>query len=150
MSSSQIFHTAGRRFFNQLFGKATPSKPTLLYLGLRILDGNSGRPADANAADTLTSNLSEVSTSGTGYSRQIITVSTDITEAASGADSLLTIATKTFGPFSATISNVTHVFVATSSDNTGVLLWSAPLTPERSFGSGDTLQETASFTLTQG
>lgn len=147
MSATQFFHNVGKRLLNQIFNGAT-ARPGTLYLGLRILDGAGGRPADAAAADTLTSNLSEVS--GSGYARQAITFnSTNAPETANGNDSDLTFAQQTF-TFSGTVTAITHAFLATTSDNTGVLVCSAPLATPRNVANGDTLKVTYKFTLTQG
>lgn len=147
MAATQIFHSEGRRLLNQIFNGAT-SKPATLYLLLRTLDGTGGHAADAAAADTLTSNLYEVS--GGGYARQAITFnSTNMPESASGADSILTFAQQTF-TFTGTITGITHAAVATTSDNTGKLVASAPLSTTRNVANGDQLKVTFVFTLTQG
>lgn len=147
MASTQIFHTAGRRWLNQVINGAA-SLTTNLFLGLRQLDGASGHPSDAAAADTLTSNLQEVS--GSGYARKSITRnSTKFVESASGADSILTVEQQTFS-FTGAVNGITHAFLATTSDNTGVLICSAPLSVTRNVANGDSLAETFVFTLTQG
>lgn len=149
MAASQIFHTGGRRLLNQIFNGAT-ARPTTLYLLLRQLDGVSGHPADAAAADTLTSNLQEVSTSGTGYARIAITLNTsNAPETASGADSILTFAQQTYS-FTGTVTGITHAALATTSDNTGVLIESAPLSTTRNVANGDQLKVTFVSTITQG
>lgn len=142
-------HTGGRRLIGQILNKAA-SVPTTIYVGLRCLDGASGRPSDAADGDSLTSNLNECTASG--YARQAVTVNTtNITEALSGADSLLTIAQQTFN-FSGANSNggVTHCFVATSSDSSGTLIFSAPLAATRNVANGDQIKATPSLTITTG
>jgi hypothetical protein len=147
MPASQIFHTAGRRHVWQVWNGAT-ARPTTLYVGLRKLDGAGGAPADAAAADTLTSNLSEVS--GVGYARQSVTFNNaNCPESLSGADSLITFPQVTF-TFTGTFSGITHAFVATTSDNTGTLIESAPLSVTRNVANGDTLKVTFQSILTQG
>ncbi len=143
MSASAIIHSGGARFLNKVScGLLSPG--ATWYLGLRTLDGAGGHPADVAAADTLTSNLAEVS--GAGYARAAITLSTDVSEALSGSDSLLTFAQKTFN-FTGSVSGITHAFIATTNDNTGVLIASAPLAATRNVANGDVIKDT--FTLTQ-
>src|SRR5690242_18186491 len=139
MSATSLFHTEGLRYWNQVRNKAN-SVPTTLYLLLRTLDGAGGHPADAAAADTLSSNLAEVS--GGGYARIAITVnSTNLVESASGINSLLTYAASTFN-FTGTITGITHAALATTSDNTGKLLCSAALSTTRNVANGDSLAVT--------
>ncbi len=149
MSATAVFHTVGRRLFNQIFNK-TVSPLTTLYLGLRQLDGVSGHPADAAAADTLTSNLQEVTTTSTGYGRIAITVNgTNLPETLSIPDSLITIATQTFN-FSGAglpVNGITHAFIASTSDNTGVLIASSPLSATRNVATGDSIAETFTFKM---
>lgn len=144
MSASSLWHTAGKRWLNQVLNK-TVSLPTNLYLGLRQLDGVSGHPADAAQADTLTSNLQEVTTTSTGYGRIAITLNaTNFPEAASGTDSLITALAQTF-TFTGgglPLNGITHMFLATTSDNSGVLLTSSALSVTRNVNAGDTLTVT--------
>lgn len=147
MAATQIAHTVGRRLVNQILNGAT-ARPTTVYLGLRKLDGAGGAPADAAAADTLTSNLSEVA--GVGYARIAITFNTtNAPETLSGADSLLTFAQQTF-TFTGTFTGITHAFLATTSDNTGVLIESAPLSVTRNVANGDQLKVTFLSYMGQG
>ena len=149
MSATSLYHTAGLRFWNQVRNKAN-SVPTTLYLLLRTLDGTSGHTSDAAAADTLSSNLNEVSTSGTGYARIAITVnSTNLAETLSGINSLLTYAASTFN-FTGTVTGITHAALATTSDNTGVLLCSAALSVTRNVANGDSLAVTFKELLETG
>ena len=144
MAATEHFHTVGRRLLNQIFNGST-SKPATLYLGLRILNGGSN-PADATDADTLTSNLSEVPSSN-GYARIAITFnSTNMPETLSSPNSILTFAVQQFN-FTGTITGITHAFIATTSDNTGVLIASAPLSVTRNVANGDQINETFTFTL---
>lgn len=150
MAATSRIHSAGRTWFAQLLNKAI-SQPTTLYLGLRQLDGSGGHPADSADADTLTSNLQEVSTSSTGYARQAITVdSTNLAASVSGGNALITIAQQTFGAFTATVTGITHWFLASTSDNTGVLIGSGALSTTRNVASGDTLKVTAKLTIGAG
>lgn len=142
MTASSMWHTAGKRWKNQVLNKAV-SLPTNLYLGLRQLDGVSGHPADAAQADTLSSNLQEVSTTNTGYARIPMTLNaTNFPEAASSTDSLITALSQTF-TFTGVglpVNGITHAFLATTSDNSGVLLLSFALSVTRNMGTnGDTL-----------
>lgn len=147
MPASQIVHTGGRRLINQILNGAT-ARPTTVYLGLRTLDGASGHTSDAAAADTLASNLFEVS--GAGYARIAITFNTtNAPESLSGADSVLTFAQQTFN-FTGTVNGITHAFLATTSDNTGVLIESAPLSVTRNVGNGDQLKVTFQSLCVQG
>jgi len=150
MVASQIFHTSGRRLFGQIFNGAA-TRPATLYILLRQLDGVSGHPSDAAAADTLASNLQECT--GSGYARQSFTNnSTNVTEAAGGvgsADSVLTCEQVTF-TFTGTINGITHAGIATSSDNSGVLITSMPLAVTRNVANTDTIKVTCSLNLTQG
>lgn len=139
MAATQIYHTAGRRLVNQILNGVTV-RPGTLYMLLRTLDGAGGHAADAAAADTLTSNLYEAS--GGGYARQtIIFNSTNMPESLSGADSVLTFAQQTF-TFTGTITGITHAAIATTPDNTGVLIESAPLATTRNVANGDQLKVT--------
>lgn len=146
MAATEHFHTVGRRLLNQIFNGST-SKPATLYLGLRQLDGVSGHPSDATDADTLTSNLQEVSTSGTGYARIAVTFNnTNMPETLSGANSILTFAVQQFN-FTGTVTGITHAFIASTSDNTGVLIASAPMSVTRNVANGDQINETFTFTM---
>lgn len=153
MASTQVFHTVGRRWLNQILNGSV-ARPATLYMGLRTLDGVGGHASDAAAADTLSSNLYEAS--GCGYARQAITFNaTNFPETLSGSDSILTVAQQTFDFGTAgTLTGVTHSFLATTSDNTGVLIVSAPLGATRNFvgaaSNGDQLKVTMTVTTTQG
>jgi hypothetical protein len=148
MSASQIIHSLGCRLIGQVF-LAVTARPGTLWILLRTLDGVGGHTSDAAAADTLSSNLNEVS--GGGYARQSVTFTTGggCTEAASGNSSLITLPAKTF-TFTGTITGVTHMSAATSSDLSGVLVWSAPLATTRNFANGDSLTVTATVMFEQG
>lgn len=144
---SQVMHTGGRRWVNQILNGSI-SRPANLFMLLRRLDGVGGRPADAAAADTLASNLSESAVSG--YARQSITFNaTNFPESLSGADSLITVAQQTFS-FTGTEVGITHASLATTSDNTGVLICSAPLSVIRNVSNGDQIKPTLNFIDTQG
>lgn len=142
MAATSMWHTGGKRWLLQVLNKSV-SLPTNLYLGLRQLDGASGHPADAAQADTLTSNLQEVTTTTSGYARIAMTLNaTNFPEAASSTDSLITALSQTFTFTGASlpITGITHAFLATTSDNTGVLLLSFALSTTRSAGTnGDTI-----------
>lgn len=141
MSATSMWHTGGKRWLNQVLNKHV-SLPTNLYLGLRQLDGASGHPADAAQADTLSSNLQEVSTTTTGYGRILMTLNdTNFPEAASSTDSLITALSQTFSftGVSLPVNGITHAFLSTTSDNSGVLLCSFALSVTRNVASGDTL-----------
>ena len=147
MAFSNIFHYSGRRWVNQILNGQI-ARPSTLYLGLRTLNGVGSNPSDATLADTLTSNLTEVGT-GLGYARIAITFNnTNFVESLSSPDSILTVAAQTF-TFTGTVSGVTHSFLCTSSDNSGVLICSAaiPAAVVKNFGSGDTYQVTAVFAM---
>lgn len=147
MAATQIMHTVGRRWVNQILNGSV-TRPASLYQGLRQLDGVGGHPADASAADTLTSNLQEVS--GAGYTRQGISFNaTNFPESLSSADSLITVAQQTF-TFTGSVTGITHSFMATSADNTGVLIASAPLSVMRNVANGDELKVTFNYVDTQG
>jgi hypothetical protein len=135
MASTMIFHTDG---IDHLFGilNGSQSKTTSVYLLLRVLDGLSARPADAAVADTLSSNLSEVSTSGTGYAR-IAIAWTAATKTTVSGDVVLTFPAQVFS-FTGTVADATHAAIATTSDNTGKLIVSVPLSAVRNFATGDT------------
>lgn len=149
MSASEIVHTGGRRLSNQFFNGST-ARPANLYLLLRTLDGTGGHTADAAADDSLTNHLNEVSTVGTGYTRIAIPFdAAHFAETLSGADSLITVTAQTFN-FTSTVNGITHAALATTADNTGVLIASAPLAVTRNVANGDSLQITFKFTLTQG
>ena len=156
MAASNIFHTSGRRWLGQIIN-GVASLPTNLYLGLRKCDGAGGAPADAAVADTLTSNLSEIS--GAGYTaaaspgRKTITRNNaNFVESLSGADSLMTVASQTFTFGSAgTVTGITHAFLATTADNAGALIASAALGTTRNVtGTTDQIVEVFTFTLTTG
>jgi hypothetical protein len=152
MAATQFWHSAGLRMMLQILNGVV-ARPATLYLLLRQLDGVSGHPADAAAADTLTSNLSEVTTVNTGYARIAVTNnSTNFPEAASGANSLITELqqTYTFTGAGLPVNGITHSAQATSSDNTGVLLCSAPLSVTRNVAVNDQLKVTFSMLAEQG
>jgi hypothetical protein len=147
-----MWHSGGKRWVNQVLNKHI-SLPTNLYLGLRQLDGASGHPADAAQADTLTSNLTEVTTTTSGYGRILMTLNdTNFPEAASGVDSLITALqqTFTFTGASLPINGITHFFFSTTADNTGVLLCSGALSVTRNVASGDQIKVTPSLLLELG
>lgn len=124
------------------------SRPATLYLGLRTLDGASGHASDAALADTLTSSLYEVGT-GVGYARIALTFnSTVFVESFSSPDSLLSVAAQTF-TFTNTVTGVTHSFLCTSADNSGVLIASAaiPSAVAKNFGNTDTYAVTPIFQM---
>lgn len=147
MSATQVFHSVGCRLFNQIFNSVL-ARPANLYVGLRTLDGVGGHPADAAPSDTLTVNLAECT--ATGYARQaVVNDTTHNPESASGTGSLLTLDQVTF-TFTGPQNGITHAFIATTSNNAGVLIASAPLAATRNVVSGDTLSETFTFKLTQG
>ena len=152
MAATAIFHTVGRRLFNQVFTGAT-TRPTALWLGLRQLDGVGGHPSDAAAADTMTSNLQEVTPTNTGYARVSISLNgTNMPESLSGIDSILTFAVQAFN-FSGSalpVNGITHAFICTGStatDTAGVLIASAPLAATRNVAAGDQINETFTFSL---
>lgn len=154
MAATNRFHVGGRRLFNQIFNAAV-SRPTSVWVGLRQCDGVGGHPADAADADSMTSNLSEVTPTNTGYARVQVTLNTtNMPETLSGIDSLLTLASQAFN-FSGSalpVNGVTHAFICTganATDTTGVLIGSIALAATRNFASGD--QENVVFILnTQG
>lgn len=147
MSATQILHTGGRRLINQIINGST-ARPANLYLILRTLDGAGGHTADAAADDSLTNHLNEVA--GSGYARIAIALdAAHFPETASGADSLLTAAAQTF-TFTGAVNGVTHAALATTADNSGVLIASAPLAAVRNVANGDTLTVTFKLTETQG
>jgi len=150
MASSEVLHTGGRRLINQILNGSV-ARPATLYLLLRQLDGVGAHTADAAASDTLSLNLNEVTTVTTGYARAVITFNAaNFPETASGADSLITAALQTFNFTGAglPINGITHAALATSADNSGVLICSAPLSTTRNVATGDSLNETFKFTMT--
>jgi len=146
LSATAQFHTNGRRYYNKLLN-GVQAPPATLYIGLRTLDGTGSHPSDAAIGDTLASATTLAEVSGGGYARVPITVSSaNVAEAVSGNNSVLTFSQVTFS-FTGTLSGITHAFLATSSDNTGTLLASAPLSVTRNVANGDQLKETFTFTL---
>ena len=144
------FHVGGRRLFNQIFNGGT-ARPTSIWIGLRICNGVGSNPADAADADSMTSNLSEVSPTNTGYARvQVTNNTTNFPETLSGIDSILTLASQAFN-FSGSalpVNGVTHAFICTgttATDTTGILIASIALAATRNFASGD--QENVVFML---
>jgi hypothetical protein len=140
MAASQVYHTDGQTHRLAILN-GSQTKTTNVYIGLRICDGLSARPADANVADTLASNLSEVSATGTGYAR-IAVAWTAGTLTVSGSDAVLTFPSVIFN-FTGGVANATHMFIATTPDNTGHLLYSVPLSAVRNFANGDSDTVTA-------
>ena len=147
MSATARIHAGGAALVAGLFNK-TVSQGTNIYLGLRTLDGAGGHPSDAAAADSLTSNLQEVS--GGGYSRASITInSTNLAITTSGSNSVITFTATVFN-FSGSISGITHAFIATTSDNSGSLIASAPLQVTRNVANGDSITVTFVLTINAG
>lgn len=147
IAASQIIHSVGRKYILDILNAAV-SRDTAFFIGLRQLDGAGGHPADAAAADTMTSNLQEVS--GSGYSRQTATYNTtNAPNTASGADWITTFALQTFS-FSGTVTGITHAFWSNATGTGGVLIGSAPLSVTRNVANGDQLKVTLVFTMTQG
>lgn len=144
--ASQIQHNTGSQFIAGILNGSI-TKGTNLYLLLRQLDGTSGRPADAAAADTLSSSLSEVPTSGTGYARIAVPWSS-CTIAAVGNTWVITVPQQTFN-FTGSCT-ATHSSIATSSDASGYLLCSAPLSATRNFANGDQDNCTFKWVIEQG
>lgn len=145
MPATMVFHTDGA---NHLFGilNGSQTKTTNVYLGLRVLDGLSARPADANIADTLTSNLSEVSTAATGYGRVAIAWTAGVLSTV-GGDAVITFPAQIFN-FTGSVTDATHAFLCTTIDSSGRLLTSVPLQAVRNFASGDS--DTVTFKLQLG
>lgn len=145
MSATAHIHVGGAALVAGLLNKSL-TMGTTLYLLLRKCDGVGGDPADAAAADTLSSNLSEVSTSATGYARIPITVNgTNLAISTSGTNTVITFTAEVFN-FTGTVNGITHAAIATTSDNTGLLVMSAPLQTTRNVANGDSI--TVTFALT--
>ena len=144
MAATAHIHAGGAAFIASLLNKSATMSATW-YLGLRKCDGVGSDPSDASASDSLTSNLAEVGT-GVGYSRIAITInSTNLAISTSGTSSVITFTASTFS-FTGSVSGITHAFLATSSDNSGSLIASAPLQVTRNVANGDSI--TVTFQLT--
>lgn len=144
MAASMVAHTVGVQHILGILN-ASQTKTTNVYLLLRQLDGAAGRPADAVIADTLTTNLSEVSATGTGYGRIAMAWTTGVLALVSG-DAVITFPAQVFS-FTGALT-ATHAAIATTVDNTGVLIGSVPLQVVRNFANGDT--DTVTFKLQLG
>ncbi len=123
-------HQEGIRFLLECALSEQQSPPANFYIGLAT---------DATLAEDATlSTLTEVT--GTGYARQAVASDgTDMTSASAGTyDWKMTTKTVQFTA-GGTWSGANTVFLATTSDGTGKLIASAPLSATRTLTNGDTL-----------
>jgi hypothetical protein len=126
-------HTEGLQFILAVAFPKSQSVPANFYAGLCT---------DTSLAEDATlASLTEVS--GTGYGRQTVASSgSGFAEAATGTnDRKVTTATVTFTA-GGTWTGAKTAFLATSSDGSGKLLASGPLSATRTLQNGDTLQVT--------
>lgn len=132
-------HTEGLQFLLEVALSEEQSVPANFYMGLAT-------DASLDEADGL-SDLTEVS--GAGYSRQTVASNnTDFTSAATGTnDRKTTTATQTFTA-TGDWTGANTVFLGTTSDNSGKLICSAPLSATRELVNTDTLQVALEITLT--
>lgn len=118
------------------------------YVGL--CNYGSGNPA---ITDTLASTIAanEMTTTNTAYARQAVAASA-LTITTISNNKNVGFPLKTFGNFagSALPLGMTHFFIATSIDNSGVVLCAVPLNTPRTYGVGDNEVVTANILFELG
>jgi len=131
-------HTEGLQYLLEVALSEEQSVPTSFHVGLCT--------DESPAEDASLGDLTEVT--GSGYARQTVTSNdTDVTSAAAGTnDRKATFKEVTFTA-TGTWDTANTVFVATSADDSGKLLWSAPLSTPRTLNNGDTLTVAPAFQL---
>jgi hypothetical protein len=132
-------HTEGLQFLLEVAFSEEQSVPASFYIALAT---------DVSLAEgAALTDITEVS--GSGYARQAVTSNnTDFTSAATGTnDRKTTTSTETFTATGAWTGAKT-VYLATTSDDTGKLIMSAPLSQTRTLANTDTLQVALELTLT--
>lgn len=132
-------HTDGLQFILEVAFTEEQSVPANFYIGLAT---------DASLAETASLG-DQTEVSGTGYARQTVASNnTDITSAATGTnDYKVTTKTVTFTA-GGTWTGANTVFMATTVDNTGKLIASAPLSETRTLTDTDTLTIAMQIDLT--
>ena len=131
-------HTTGLQWMLEVCFTEEQSVPANFYIGLAT---------DASLAeDAALGDQTEVS--GTGYARcAVASNNTDMTSAATGTnDYKATTSTETFTA-GGDWTGANTAFLCTSSDDSGVLICSAPLSATRTLVNTDTLQVAFAITL---
>ncbi len=132
-------HTDGLQFILEVTFTEEQSVPANFYIGLAT---------DASLAETASLG-DQTEVSGTGYARQAVASdNVDITSAATGTnDYKVTTKTVTFTA-GGTWTGANTVFLATTVNDTGVLIASAPLSETRTLEDTDTLTIAIQIDLT--
>jgi hypothetical protein len=132
-------HTEGLQYLLEVGFTEEQSAPANFYIGLCT---DASLAEDASLGD-------QTEVTGTGYARQTVASdNVDITSATTGtADRKVTTKEVTFTA-SDTWDGANTVFMATSNDDSGKLLASAPLSTTRTLGNGDTLTVSIEIDLT--
>ena len=132
-------HAEGLQYLLEVGFTEEQSVPANFYIGLAT---DASLAEDASLGD-------QTEVSGTGYSRQTVASNdTDITSASTGTnDRKVTTKTVTFTA-GGNWSEANTWFMVTSSDNSGKLIASGPLSESRTLGNGDSLTMAAEVDLT--
>jgi len=132
-------HTEGLQFLLEVAFSEEQSVPANFYIGLAT---------DASLAeDAALTDLTEVS--GTGYARQsVASNNTDFTSATHGTNDRKTTTKSVTFTAGGTWTGANTAFLATTSDNTGKLICSAPLSQTRTLVNTDTLSFDFQIALT--
>ena len=132
-------HTEGLQFLLECALSEEQTPPANFYIGLCT---DASLAEDASLGD-------QTEVSGTGYARSAVASNdTDMTSAAYGtADWKMTTSTETFTA-GGTWTGAKTVFLATTVDDSGKLIASAPLSATRTLANTDTLQVAILIALT--
>lgn len=132
-------HTDGLQFILEVTFSEEQSVPANFYMGLAT---------DASLAEA--ANLGDqTEVSGTGYARQAVASSNvGFTSAATGTNDRKTTTVAVVFTAGGAWTGAKTVFLATTLNDTGVLIASAPLSQERTLGDTDTLTVAIQIDLT--
>ncbi|NMC74373.1 MAG: hypothetical protein GYA56_08480 [Geobacteraceae bacterium] len=144
------YNAAGRLKWSETAHNALADEGEQLFLNVVLRGGTA--PANTylrlyNTTPEETSTLAGIAAyepSGNGYSPQALPSSSSgwLSLALDSGDYMATSVTKTFTASGGTIGPVTHLVLATSSDNSGKLVSYAALSTTRTLADGDSLQVT--------
>lgn len=141
---ANILHNEAQEFIFQLSfdTDAGASVPTNYYIGL---DNRSS----LEKTDTLTDLTTEPSIGVNGYERQAVSSTTGFTIQTADDIVKLTSSLVTFNGTGGSWGPVTKAFIATTEDNTGLLIASTDLSSSRTIIAGETFSFRLSITLDQ-
>jgi len=129
-----IFHDAGEEWLCKVAFSEEAAVPASFYLGL----DNRATPTEADTLNDLSGEPT-----GNGYARQAIAsdgVDWTVQQDAGSGDWEAQSKTVTFTASGGAIGPVQQMFLATTSDNTGVLICTRPLSQSRTLADGESLE----------